>query len=166
MNPKLDAQAKKIKLFITDVDGVLTDGRIVLGNDGEELKFFHVHDGLGIKLAQKAGIKTAIITGRESKLVARRAGELEISEVHQNIKDKLAVFDDLLAKYGISEENVAYIGDDLNDLPILKRVGLPLTVANGVQKVKDTADYVTEKAGGQGAVREVIELILAAQDDE
>jgi 3-deoxy-D-manno-octulosonate 8-phosphate phosphatase (KDO 8-P phosphatase) len=164
MNPRIDAQAEKIKLFITDVDGVLTDGRIVLGNDGEELKFFHVHDGLGIKLAQQAGIKTAIITGRESELVARRAGELEISEVHQNIKDKLEVFANLLAKYDISEENVAYIGDDLNDLPILKKVGLSLTVANGVQAVKDEVDYTTEKEGGQGAVREVIELILAAQD--
>ncbi len=164
MNPRIDAQAKKIELFITDVDGVLTDGRIVLGNDGEELKFFHVHDGLGIKLAQQAGIKTAIITGRESELVDRRAGELEISEVHQNIKDKLEVFANLLSKYDISEENVAYIGDDLNDLPILKKVGLSLTVANGVQAVQDEVDYTTEKEGGQGAVREAIELILAAQD--
>lgn len=165
MNPKLDAQAEKIELFITDVDGVLTDGRIVLGNDGEEFKFFHVHDGLGIKLAQQEGIKTAIITGRESKLVARRAGELEISEVHQNIKDKLAVFDDLLEKYEISAENVAYIGDDLNDLAILKRVGLALSVANGVQRVKDEVDYVTEKQGGAGAVREAIELILNAREE-
>ena len=164
MNPKLDAQAKEIKLFITDVDGVLTDGRIVLGNDGEEFKFFHVHDGMGIKLAQRAGIKTAIITGRESKLVERRAGELEISEVHQNIKDKLAVFADLLDKYGISEENVAYIGDDLNDLKILKRVGLSFSVANAMQTVKDEVDYVTEKAGGEGAVREAIELILNSQE--
>ena len=164
MNPRIDRRAQKIELFITDVDGVLTDGRIVLGNEGEEFKFFHVHDGLGIKLAQKAGIKTAIITGRESKLVARRAGELEISEVHQNIKDKQAVFANLLAKYDISEENVAYIGDDLNDLAILTKVGLALTVANGVAAVKEEADYITEKEGGQGAVREVIELILAAQD--
>ena len=165
MNPKLDAKAEKIKLFITDVDGVLTDGRIVLGNDGEEFKFFHVHDGLGIKLAQQEGIKTAIITGRESELVARRAGELEINEVHQNIKDKLAVFDDLLAKYEIETENVAYIGDDLNDLPILKRVGLSLSVANGVQTVKNEVDYVTEKQGGAGAVREAIELILNARTE-
>ncbi|MBM7556968.1 KdsC family phosphatase [Halanaerobacter jeridensis] len=164
MNPKLDSQAKEIKLFITDVDGVLTDGRIVLGNDGEEFKFFHVHDGMGIKLAQEAGIKTAIITGRESKLVERRAGELEISEVHQNIKDKLAVFDDLLAKYEISQENVAYIGDDLNDLEILERVGLSFSVANGMQAVKEAVDYVTDKAGGEGAVREAIELILNAQE--
>lgn len=164
MDPKFDNKAEKIKLFITDVDGVLTDGRIVLGNDGEELKFFHVHDGLGIKLAQEAGIKTAIITGRESKLVSRRAGELEISEVHQNIKDKLAVFDSLLEKYEISAENAAYIGDDLNDLPILERVGLSLSVANGVEEVREKVDYVTEKAGGEGAVREVIELILASQE--
>ena len=165
MNPKLEKKGKKIKLFITDVDGVLTDGRIVLGNDGEEFKFFHVHDGLGIKLAQQAGIKTAIITGRESKLDERRAGELEISEVHQNIKDKLAVFDDLLAKYGIEEENVAYIGDDLNDLPILERVGLSLSVANGIETVQEEVDYVTEKQGGSGAVREAIELILNSQEE-
>lgn len=165
MNPRLENKAAKIELFITDVDGVLTDGRIVLGNAGEELKFFHVHDGLGIKLAQEAGIKTAIITGRESKLVARRANELEMSEVHQNIKDKLAVFANLLEKYGLEEENVAYIGDDLNDLPVLKRVGLSFSVANGIKEVRDEVDYVADKAGGAGAVREVIEIILTAQEE-
>ncbi len=160
MTPKLQKKAEKIELFITDVDGVLTDGRIVLGNDGEELKFFHVQDGMGLKLAQEAGIEVAIITGRESKLVRQRADELAIDEVHQNIKDKVEVFNNLLAKQGITAEEVAYIGDDVNDLPILERVGLALTVANGVDKVKEEADYVTEREGGRGAVREAVELVL------
>ncbi|GAB6137341.1 KdsC family phosphatase [Halanaerobaculum tunisiense] len=163
MKQELEEQASRIKLFITDVDGVLTDGRIVLGNNGEEFKFFHVQDGMGIKLAQEAGIKTAIITGRESQLVARRAEELAITEVHQNIKDKLGVFANLLDEYEISRQEVAYIGDDVNDLPILQEVGLALTVANGVEQVKAEVDYVTNRQGGEGAVREAVELILAAQ---
>lgn len=163
MNQELAEKASRIKLFITDVDGVLTDGRIVLGNNGEEFKFFHVQDGMGIKLAQEAGIKTAIITGRESQLVARRAEELAITEVHQNIKDKLGVFADLLEEYRISRQEVAYIGDDVNDLPILQEVGLALTVANGVDQVQSEADYITDCPGGQGAVREAVELILEAQ---
>ncbi|AGB42290.1 3-deoxy-D-manno-octulosonate 8-phosphate phosphatase, YrbI family [Halobacteroides halobius DSM 5150] len=162
MDEQLKEKVVKIKLFITDVDGVLTDGRIVLGNDGEEFKFFHVQDGMGIKLAQEAGIKTAIITGRESKLVERRADELEIDQVYQNIDDKLGVFTSLLEKYQITEDEVAYIGDDVNDLPILEKVGLALTVANGVSQVKEKVDYITKRAGGRGAVREAIELLLQA----
>ncbi|PRX35717.1 3-deoxy-D-manno-octulosonate 8-phosphate phosphatase (KDO 8-P phosphatase) [Orenia metallireducens] len=161
----LKEKANKVKLFITDVDGVLTDGRIILGNNGEELKFFHVHDGKGIQLAHEAGIKTAIITGRESKLVERRAEELSIKEVHQNIKDKIKVFNNVLDKYNVIEEEVAYIGDDVNDLDILERVGLSFTPANGVKKVKEVVDYITTKEGGQGAVREAIELILEYQDE-
>lgn len=160
MTPKLQKKAEKIELFITDVDGVLTDGRIVLGNNGEEFKFFHVQDGMGLKLAQEAGIEVAIITGRESKLVQQRADELAIEEVHQNIKDKIKVFNSLLEKQGITAEEAAYIGDDINDLPILEQVGLALTVANGVDKVKEEADYVTDKEGGRGGVREAVELIL------
>lgn len=165
MSSILKEKAKKVKLFITDVDGVLTDGRIVLGNNGEELKFFHVHDGKGIQLAHEAGIATAIITGRESKLVERRAEELSIKEVHQNIKDKIKVFNDVLDKYNVTAEEVAYIGDDVNDLEILERVGLSFTPANGVKKVKEVVDYITTKEGGQGAVREAIELILEYQGE-
>jgi 3-deoxy-D-manno-octulosonate 8-phosphate phosphatase (KDO 8-P phosphatase) len=165
VNSVLKEKANKVKLFITDVDGVLTDGRIILGNNGEELKFFHVHDGKGIQLAHEAGIKTAIITGRESKLVERRAEELSIKEVHQNIKDKIKVFNNVLDKYNVIEEEVAYIGDDVNDLDILERVGLSFTPANGVKKVKEVVDYITTKEGGQGAVREAIELILEYQDE-
>ncbi len=163
MDIELKDKAKKIKLFITDVDGVLTDGRIILGNNGEEFKFFHVHDGKGIQLAHEAGIKTAIITGRESELVKRRADELSIKEVHQNIKDKIKVFNGILKKYKVKEDQVAYIGDDVNDLDILKRVGLAFTPANGVEAVKEEVDYITDKEGGQGAVREALEFILAAQ---
>jgi 3-deoxy-D-manno-octulosonate 8-phosphate phosphatase (KDO 8-P phosphatase) len=166
MESAVKKKAKRIKLFITDVDGVLTDGRIVLGNDGEEFKFFHVQDGMGIKLAQEAGIKVAVITGRESKLVTNRMEELSVTDVHQNIKDKLKVVDDLLEKYGLSLQNVAYIGDDINDLPILEQSGLGLTVADGVDKVKERVDYITEKKGGRGAVREAVELILAAQGNK
>jgi 3-deoxy-D-manno-octulosonate 8-phosphate phosphatase (KDO 8-P phosphatase) len=163
MNSNLKKKMQKIKLFITDVDGVLTDGRIVLGNNGEEFKFFHVHDGMGIKLAQEAGLKTAIITGRESELVATRAEELGIKEVYQDIHDKKQVFEELLARYNLTSEEAVYIGDDLNDLEIFAEVGLALTVADGVDKVKKEADYVTEKRGGRGAVREAVELILEAQ---
>ncbi|SJZ47272.1 KdsC family phosphatase [Selenihalanaerobacter shriftii] len=160
---QLTSKATNIKLFITDVDGVLTDGRIILGNDGQEMKFFHVQDGKGIKLAQEAGIEVAIITGRESEAVTRRAKELAITEVHQGIKDKVATFNQLLSKYDLDSEEVAYIGDDLNDLLLLRRVGLALTVANGVNEVKEEADYITKKDGGRGAIREVIELILKMQ---
>ncbi|WP_035571322.1 KdsC family phosphatase [Halonatronum saccharophilum] len=161
----VEERAQRVKLFITDVDGVLTDGRIILGNDGEELKFFHVHDGKGIKLAQEAGIEVAIITGRESKIVERRAKELGIKEVYQGIKDKLGIFSNLLEKYNLTSKEVAYIGDDVNDLEVLKEVGLALTVANGVDKVKKVAHYTTKKEGGFGAVREALELIINSIDN-
>lgn len=159
-NEELKTKAERIKLFIMDVDGVLTDGRIILGEDGQELKFFHVQDGAGIKLAQRAGIKTAIITGRSSQAVTRRAEELEIGDVYQGIADKAAVLKELLDKHGLGLAEVAYIGDDLTDLSILSRVGLPLTVANGVAEVKEEVDYITESLGGAGAIREAIELVL------
>ncbi|SDC09257.1 MULTISPECIES: KdsC family phosphatase [unclassified Candidatus Frackibacter] len=159
----IKSKAQNIKLFISDVDGVLTDGRIILGSDGQEFKSFNVQDGKGIKLAQEAGIEVAIITGRESEAVTQRAKELAIEEVHQGIDDKVAIFKEVLAKYNLTTEEVAYIGDDLNDLLFLKEVGLALTVANGVAEVKEVADYITDKHGGQGAVREALELILKLQ---
>ncbi|WP_408955148.1 KdsC family phosphatase [Natroniella sp. ANB-PHB2] len=160
MNSNLKEKVEEIKMFITDVDGVLTDGRIILGSEGQEFKCFHVHDGLGIKLAQEAGIEVAIITGRKSEAVTRRAAELGLEEVHQGVKDKLEVLKQLLERYNLTVEQVAYIGDDLNDLVILKEIGLAMTVANGVDEVKEVADYVTNKAGGQGAVREAIEVVI------
>ena len=150
-------------MVVSDVDGVLTDGRIILGNDGEELKCFHPRDGLGIRLAQRAGIVFAIITGRESQIVTIRVRELGIEEVHQGIDDKWAVMAQLLEKYQLEPSQVAYIGDDLNDLAIIRRVGLGATVADGVAEVKRYADVVTKAKGGEGAVRELIELILKSQ---
>lgn len=157
-------KAKKIKLFITDVDGVLTNGQIVLGTSHQEWKAFHAQDGLGIALAQKAGLKVAIITGRYSEAVEKRAEELDISLVYQKIKDKRKALKEILAELELAKEEIAYLGDDLNDLPILGQVGLKLAVANAVPEVKARVDYVTEKAGGQGAVREALTLILQAQD--
>ena len=161
---ELKDKAQQVKLFITDVDGVLTDGKIILGNEGLEFKAFHVHDGQGIKLAQEVGMEVAIITGRESEAVSCRAAELGISEIYQGVSDKVEVFEQLLADYNLSSAEVSYIGDDLGDLALLKRVGLALTVSNGVAAIKEVADYITTKPGGAGAVREAIQLILALQE--
>ena len=163
MNPRLEAKAEKVKFFITDVDGVLTDGRIIFTEQGDEIKLFHVHDGMGVKLGQKAGLKFAVITGRKSEIVARRAEELGVTEVYQGIEEKGKIFDQLLEKYGLTEEETAYIGDDINDLPVLERCGLALTVATGVDKVKEKVDYITDKKGGRGALREAVKLILEAK---
>jgi len=165
MNKSIIKKALKIKLFITDVDGVLTDGSLILGNNGEEFKSFNSQDGMGIKLLQKNDIKVAIITGRSSKIVENRAEELDIKEVYQGIDDKIKTFNNLLDKYSLNSNEVSYIGDDLNDLPVLNEVGLSFTVSNGVDKVKENVDYVTEKSGGKGAVREAAELILNIQSD-
>lgn len=166
MQKELKRKAKKIKLIALDVDGVLTDGRIILTSDGDELKCFHAQDGQGIKLAQKAGIRFAFITGRSSKLVNYRARELDINEVYQDVRDKVSVFRGLLHEYELGSEQCAYIGDDVGDLSLLKEVGLAITVADGVKMVKDIADYVTGKEGGRGAVREAIDLILSCQKEE
>ncbi|HKL76714.1 MAG TPA: 3-deoxy-manno-octulosonate-8-phosphatase KdsC [Halanaerobiales bacterium] len=165
MNKSIIKKALKIKLFITDVDGVLTDGSLILGNNGEEFKSFNSQDGMGIKLLQKNDIKVAIITGRSSKIVENRAEELDIKEVYQGIDDKIKTFNNLLDKYSLNSNEVSYIGDDLNDLPVLNEVGLSFTVSNGVDKVKENVDYITEKSGGKGAVREAAELILNIQSD-
>jgi len=160
MNKKIIKKALQIKLFITDVDGVLTDGSLILGNNGEEFKSFNSQDGMGIKLLQQANIKTAIITGRKSKIVENRADELAINEVYQGIDDKIKIYNDLLAKYSLESNEVSYIGDDINDLPVLNKVGLSLSVKNGIKKVKKNVDYVTDNKGGEGAVREAADLIL------
>ncbi len=162
MNQEILAKAKKIKLLITDVDGVLTDGKIYLGANQQEFKAFNVKDGKGIKLLQEAGLDVAIITGRQSQAVTRRAQELAIKEAHQGIADKIKVFKQLLERYNLDKSEVAYIGDDINDLEILKQVGLSVSVRDGVEAVKKEVDYVTRFVGGQGAVRELAELILNA----
>jgi 3-deoxy-D-manno-octulosonate 8-phosphate phosphatase (KDO 8-P phosphatase) len=158
--PGLQSKAKKIKLLLLDVDGVMTDGTIILDDRGSETKGFHVRDGHGIKLAQKAGIIVGIITGRASEVVNVRARELGIQEVHQGAHDKLRVYDSLLAKYGLQDNEVAYIGDDIVDVEVFKRVGLAAAVADADPSVRPHVDMTTRAEGGRGAVREVITLIL------
>lgn len=159
----LQSKAKKIKLLLLDVDGVLTDGRIILDNHGDELKAFHVRDGHGIKMVQKAGIVVGIITGRKSEVVNIRARELGITEVYQGAHEKIAVYDSILKKYGFHDDDVAYMGDDIVDVGIFKRTGLAVTVADADPSVKSYVDMVTKTAGGRGAVREFINLILKHQ---
>ena len=161
--PTLRSKAKKIKLLLLDVDGVLTDGRIILDNQGNELKAFHVRDGHGIKLAQRAGIVIGIITGRKAEVVSVRARELGIGEVHQGALQKIGVYEALLEKYGLRDDEAAFIGDDIVDVEILKRVGFAVTVADCDPSVKPYADMITQAKGGRGAVREVINLLLASQ---
>jgi 3-deoxy-D-manno-octulosonate 8-phosphate phosphatase (KDO 8-P phosphatase) len=167
VNSVLISRAKKIRILLMDVDGVLTDGRIWLlsRRDGSasEIKGFSAYDGAGLKLARAAGLRTGLITGRESSAVAQRARECEIEFVYQHRATKLGALEEILQATGASAEEVAYVGDDLPDVPVLKRVGLAAAVANAVPEVKRAAHFVTSRSGGEGAVREVIELIVKAQ---
>lgn len=156
----VEERIKKIKLVCMDVDGVLTDARIVISSDGTELKFFNVQDGHGIKLASRAGYTMAIITGRHSNIVNLRAAELGIDIVHQNAKNKLPVFEEILLSLNIQPEESLYMGDDLIDIPVMRQAGIAVAPANAVSEVKAIADHVTEKPGGQGAVREALEWLL------
>lgn len=154
------ADLAKIKLLLLDVDGVMTDGRITYDSNGVESKSFDVKDGHGLKLLQRAGIEVGIITGRQSAVVTRRAEELGIELVYQGAKDKLVPFNEILELRGLSPEQVAYVGDDVIDLPVMRRVGFSATVADADEDVKPFADLVTERAGGRGAVREVCDFLL------
>ncbi|MCK5347395.1 MAG: HAD-IIIA family hydrolase [Candidatus Heimdallarchaeota archaeon] len=154
---------ENVKLLIIDVDGVLTDGKIIYDNADTELKCFDVKDGLGLSLLHKAGIKTAIVTGRESKIVEKRARELHFTCVYQNVKNKLKVFNALLAEFSLSPDETCYVGDDLPDLPVIVASGVGIAVADAVDEVKNAADFVCSKNGGNGAIREVAEQILKAQ---
>lgn len=157
--------AKDIKLLIMDIDGVLTNGGLFFDNNGDEIKVFHARDGHGMHMLFKGGLKAALITGRKSQLVVHRAHNLNIPQdlVYQGYRDKLPALEDLVAKTGIEPQHIAYIGDDLIDLPIMRRVALGIAVNDAHPFVRKHADYVTEKKGGQGAAREVIELILESQ---
>jgi 3-deoxy-D-manno-octulosonate 8-phosphate phosphatase (KDO 8-P phosphatase) len=163
----LISRAKKIRVLIMDVDGVLTDGHIWLlsRRDGtaSEIKGFSAYDGAGLKLARAAGLRTGIITGRESTAVAQRARECEIEFVYQGRATKIASFEEIVQITGAAESEVAYVGDDLPDIPVMQRVGLAVAVANAAPEVKRAAHFVTKRSGGDGAVREVIELIVKAQ---
>jgi len=154
---------RNIRLFATDVDGVLTDAGMYYSESGDEWKKFNTRDGMGIKLLQRAGLITAIITQERTKLVARRAEKLAIPELHQGIMDKLSVIRDMAQRHGIGLSQVAYIGDDVNDLESLKAVGFSAAPADGLQQVLDVVSYVCIKKGGEGAVREMAEMILDAQ---
>ena len=146
-----------------DCDGVLTDGRVWLTEDFDEQKSFYVHDGQGISLVHRAGVRTGIISGRKSKAVDRRAHDLKISFVHQFAKDKLRALDEIVAEAGVSAEECAFVGDDVADIPPMRRVGLAVAVADAAAETKQAAHYVTKLKGGRGAVREVCELILKSQ---
>ncbi len=162
MDDRVKAAAGRVRLLIVDVDGVLTDGRIVLDNHGNELKFFHVRDGHGLKLLQRAGIEVAIVTGRESAVVERRAAELGIRRVHQGSRLKMEAYESILEETGLKDEEVAYVGDDIVDIPVMRRAGFSAAVADAEEYVKEAAMYVTERPGGRGAVREITDFILKA----
>jgi len=152
-----------IRWFLMDVDGVLTDGSIIYDSLGNELKVFSVKDGMGITLLHRAGIKTVILTSRNSPVVEKRAEELGINRVIQGAKDKLQLYLKLKKEEGFTDREVAYIGDDYVDLPVMKVVGLPIAVPDAPVEVKDTALYITKKEGGKGAVREIAEMLLKSQ---
>jgi len=157
---KLDARARRVRLAIFDVDGVLTDGTIFIGPTGEAFKAFSILDGHGLKMLREAGIMTAILSGRSHRAVDRRAKELSIDHVIQGKSDKLPEFDKLIKRLKLAAKDCAYMGDDLPDLPVMRRCGLAVAPANAVKAVKDAAHHVTHARGGNGAVREMCELIL------
>ncbi|MBI2369790.1 MAG: HAD-IIIA family hydrolase [Deltaproteobacteria bacterium] len=159
----LEERARRVRLLILDVDGVLTDGRVMYTDQGAELKAFDVKDGHGVKRLLGAGVDVVWLSSRESEAVARRAKELGVAVALQGVADKLEAYGRLLDERRIPDEQVAYVGDDLPDLPLLQRVGLALAVADAVEEVKAVAHYVTRRRGGRGAVREVCEMILRAR---
>ena len=159
----IERRASRIKLLLMDCDGVLTDGRLWLTDEGDEQKSFNTHDGLGLALFHRAGLKSGIITGRSSRAVARRAQELGVEFVCQGNPDKTAAFEQLLQQTGVDENEVAFVGDDLPDIPIMNRAELAVAVADAVEETRSAAHYVTRAKGGRGAIREVIEIILKSQ---
>ncbi len=159
----LDERCRQIELVLSDVDGVLTDGGVVFDSQGIETKRFHVRDGLGIKLWQKAGHRFGMISQRSSQVVKMRAGELGVKIVRQGTQDKLATVTEMLAEFGLTLDQVCYIGDDLPDLPVVRAVGLGVAVADAAGELREVADKVVASNGGAGAVRETIEMILKAQ---
>ena len=160
---KLLEIAKGIRLLILDVDGVMTDGSIILDNKGNEMKRFNVRDGHGIKMLKRVGIEVALITGRHSKVVEKRAQELGITEVYQRCHIKSVAYEHLLEKFGIPDAETAYMGDDIVDIPLLVRVGLPVAVSDAHEDAKANALIVTKNPGGRGAVRELTDFLLKAR---
>jgi 3-deoxy-D-manno-octulosonate 8-phosphate phosphatase (KDO 8-P phosphatase) len=163
MNEQLLNKIRKVKLLILDVDGVMTDGRIIIDDAGFESKHFDVKDGHGLKILMRYNIDVVIVTGRKSRVVEHRAADLGITEIHQGIRNKSEVFGGVLERRKLVPEETAYVGDDVVDIPLLKRVGFAVAVADAVPEVRHVADYVTNRPGGRGAVRELCEVILKAQ---
>ncbi|MCD6139147.1 MAG: HAD-IIIA family hydrolase [Deltaproteobacteria bacterium] len=163
LNATVRERVKRLKLLMLDVDGVLTDGRLFYHDDGTESKAFDVQDGHGIKLLQRAGIETVLISGRRSPSVDKRAADLGIKEAFQGVKNKVALIEQIASQRGLKLEEIAFVGDDLLDLPVMKRVGFAVAVSNASEYLFDVAHYMTVAPGGRGAVREVAELILGVQ---
>ncbi len=156
-------RASRIRLLLLDVDGVLTEGKVFLDEGGRELKVFYVRDGVGLKLLRREGIEVGFITGRSSEALTRRAEELGVGWVIQGTRDKVRAYERIAQEVGVDADEVCFVGDDIVDIPLLKRVGLPVVVADGAEEAKRHALYVTRSPGGRGAVREVCELLLQAQ---
>jgi 3-deoxy-D-manno-octulosonate 8-phosphate phosphatase (KDO 8-P phosphatase) len=163
MTRSLRGKMKRIRMIVMDVDGVLTDGRIIYDNAGGEYKIFDAHDGYGITRAQKKGMLFAIITARKSKATKKRVEELRITELHQDAKDKLTIFNKLKSRHKLKSAEMCYIGDDEIDLGVLKAVGVSAAPCDAMSEVRSAVDYVTAAAGGRGAVRELIDCILQAK---
>lgn len=157
------ARAKKIKLVIFDVDGVMTDGGLTIGDDGQEYKTFNTQDGLGMKLLKASGVQMAIITGRTSNVVKQRSESTGVAHFYQGVDDKLVAYNDLITKLNMAADETAFMGDDVVDMPPMLRCGLSVSVPGAPELVKSRAHYVTQKEGGHGAVRELCELIMQAQ---
>lgn len=164
LSPELKARASRIKLLILDVDGVLTDGRIYIRDTGEEIKSFHTLDGHGLKMLQQSGVQTAIITGRDAPSVAIRVQQLGINYYFKGIHDKRATYAQLREQAGVDKDECAFVGDDVVDLPVMVHCGLAVAVPQAHWFTLQHADYVTQKEGGKGAVREVCDLIMHAQN--
>ncbi len=164
MDQTVIEKAVRVKMLLLDVDGVLTDGRIIYDSRGRDSKFFDVHDGMGVYLMKKAGIPVILITAKSSRAIRPRARDMQVEAVFADVSPKSLVLDTIVEKYGVGKEEICFIGDDLVDLCLMRRVGFPVAVANACAEIKAAAVYITVKAGGRGAVREVIEIILKSQD--
>jgi 3-deoxy-D-manno-octulosonate 8-phosphate phosphatase (KDO 8-P phosphatase) len=164
ISEELKGRFRKVKLLLLDVDGVLTDGRIVYDSSGKDSKFFDVHDGLGVYCLHKFGINTVIITAKNSKTISPRSKDMRVAEVFADIFPKTAVLDKILKKYHVAIDEICFVGDDLVDLSLMRKIGLPVAPLNASAEVKEAAAYITDYRGGRGAVREVAELILKSQD--
>jgi 3-deoxy-D-manno-octulosonate 8-phosphate phosphatase (KDO 8-P phosphatase) len=163
MNKSFQSKLKKIKMIILDVDGVMTDGYVIIDDNGHETKNFNVRDGHGLKMIQRYGIKVVLLTGRQSEVVKHRARDLGIKEIHQKVFNKKEVFAKILKKNKLKADQIAFIGDDIVDIPVLKAAGFSAAVADAVDVVKKSVDYITKNNGGHGAVREICDMLLQAQ---